>query len=1026
MKPHRLAYTGAPALFFIMLWACAQIGGQEKNDKGAKPYGIAKRVPWTTSRIKGSPESPLPYRAEMAFPHVAFDFPLDIVTAPGSGRFFVAEQFGKVWSFSIDAKTKKKDLCIDLGKDLQTVQKEKDADGVDQLYGIVFHPNFKQNRYCYLCYVLKRKKANVVLPNGSRVSRFTVTKTDPPRLDPASEKIIITWLDGGHNGGCLKFGPDGCLYISTGDGTGPFPPDGLDTGQDISDLLSSILRIDVDHSDAGKNYRVPPDNPFVKLKGARPEVYAYGLRNPWRMSFDRVAGDLWVGDVGWEKWEMIYRIKKGGNYGWSVMEGPQMVRPNAKVGPTPILPPNLALPHTESASVTGGFVYRGKKYPDLVGTYLCGDWETRKVWGAKFDGDKLVSNRVLAQTGQRVVAFGENEGGELYYLDHDPKSGVWHLVPNQEEDHSKDFPRKLSETGLFSDTAKHKPAGGVIPFSINAMQWIDHAEAERFIALPGTSTLIFYQEPQQVPKSMFQSRYFFPKDAVLVKTITLRMTQEDPDSERRVETQVLHFDGTNWNGYTYQWDDQQTDAVLVPATGASKIFKVKDVGAPAGSREQTWHFFGRGQCLQCHNPWAGYNLAFTPSQLDREQKYGAIKDSQLRTLEHIGILAHGGKDKTAIKLAKPYWKPLVNPFPVLAGMSSVEDRARSYLQVNCAHCHQFGAGGTAQIDLRYDIPLKDMRVAYKHPIQGEFGIPEASIVAPQSPDKSVLFYRMATLGKGRMPHIGSYNVDEPGLHLIESWIDSLEDKSGKAKIHLVFTRQETIGAIKKLGEIKDLLQQQEQIKSWLKDPTNALMVVRAFEDRFVQHKLPPDLRQKFIHHAMKDSPATVRDLFERFIPDAEKIKRLGDVIDPQDILKLTGAAANGKKLFFGAGSQCLKCHRVGSEGQTVGPELTKIGTKLKRAKLLDKLLFPSKNIDPKYLVHTVAMLDGRIYVGQIVEKTAKELVLREVANLKEYRLPLAGVQETFAQKTSLMPEGMLRDLAAQEAADLLAYLESLK
>src|SRR5262249_21915052 len=144
-------------------------------------------------------------------------------------------------------------------------------------------------------------------PKGTRVSRFQVTKTDPPRIDPATQKIILEWPSGGHNGGCLKFGPDGYLYIGTGDGSGI--ADGLGTGQDLSDLLGSILRIDVDHPDPGRNYGVPKDNPFVKMKGARPEVWAYGLRQPWRMSFDRATGDLWAGEVGQDLWEMVIRVE---------------------------------------------------------------------------------------------------------------------------------------------------------------------------------------------------------------------------------------------------------------------------------------------------------------------------------------------------------------------------------------------------------------------------------------------------------------------------------------------------------------------------------------------------------------------------------------------------------------------------------------------------------------------------------------------------------------------------------------------
>src|SRR4029077_9718451 len=168
----------------------------------------------------------------------------------------------------------------------------------------------------FVCYTLRPIERQRNFADGTRVSRFTVTETDPPRLDPASEQVVLTFPQAGHNGGDLHFGNDGMLYLSTGDAANPNPPDALNTGQDISDLLSSVLRIDVDRKDPGKNYAVPKDNPFVALKDARPEVWAYGFRNPWRMSVDRLTGDLWVADVGWELWESVNRVERGGNSRW--------------------------------------------------------------------------------------------------------------------------------------------------------------------------------------------------------------------------------------------------------------------------------------------------------------------------------------------------------------------------------------------------------------------------------------------------------------------------------------------------------------------------------------------------------------------------------------------------------------------------------------------------------------------------------------------------------------------------------------
>ena len=242
---------------------------------------------------------------------------------------------------------------------------------VSALYGLVFHPQFAENRYVYLCYVRKND-----LPDGSVVSRFTVSRTDPPVIDPKSEQVILTFWSGGHNGGCLVFGKDGYLYISTGDGAGPSPPDTKMTGQDCSDLLSSILRIDVDHHEPGKSYSIPADNPFLSISGVRPEIWAFGFRNPWKMSIDRATGELWVGDVGWELWELVDKVERGGNYGWSVVEGPQPVHVEARRGPAPISPTTKVHPHSEAASITGGYVYRGPSLPELSGAYIYGDYQT--------------------------------------------------------------------------------------------------------------------------------------------------------------------------------------------------------------------------------------------------------------------------------------------------------------------------------------------------------------------------------------------------------------------------------------------------------------------------------------------------------------------------------------------------------------------------------------------------------------------------------------------------------------------------
>src|SRR5439155_21289700 len=283
------------------------------------------------------------------------------------------------------------------------------------------------------------------------------------------------WPNGGHNAGCLKFGPDGYLYIATGDGSGI--ADEFNIGQDLGSIHAKLLRIDVDNPPAGKAYGIPKDNPFVSTKGARPEVYAYGLRQLWRYSFDRKTGDLWRGEVGQDLWEMIYKVQKGGNYGWSVMEGTHDFRPERKKGPTPILKPVVEHSHTDFRSITGGFVYHGKRLPELQGKYIYGDFDTGRIWKLKKETvaeivpgssnpvrERLVTRLEqgeLARTTYRIVGWGEDADGEIYFCDF-TGGGIHQLVKAPAAKPQAAFPRKLSETGVFASTKDHVPADGLI------------------------------------------------------------------------------------------------------------------------------------------------------------------------------------------------------------------------------------------------------------------------------------------------------------------------------------------------------------------------------------------------------------------------------------------------------------------------------------------------------------------------------------------------------------------------------------
>jgi putative heme-binding domain-containing protein len=996
--------------------------GVDDHPAKAPPAGKAdpsKRVLWRTSHITGSPEPPAPYRMERVFPNLTFKNPLLFVPSRDGTRFFVAEQAGPIYSFRANNNAAKRDLFIDMSKEIHSWDKASRVKGVGNVYGLAFHPQFAKNRYCFICYVLSSTTAGEQLPEGTRVSRFRVTDTDPPRVDPDSEKILITWLGDGHNGGDLQFGPDGYLYISAGDGTDPSPPDKFNTGQDISDLLSSILRIDVDREEAGKAYAVPPDNPFVKMPGARPEVWAYGFRNPWRMSFDRAGGDLWVGDVGWELWEMVYHVRRGGNYGWSVMEGPQPVRPESKRGPTPILPPALSFPHSQAASITGGYVYRGKRLPDLVGCYICGDWMTHKIWATRFDGDKIVSHREIAHGIERIVAFGEDAEGELYIVNYDDNGTIHRLVPNDVADAFKtaQFPRKLSETGLFESVKQGTPAAGLFPFSVQAEQWADHATAERWLGLPGESAVSYYTQPKPEVGTFFAQSTWLPRDGVLAKTFSMEMERGNPASRKRIETQVLHWDGSVWQPYTYRWNEDQSDGDLVPATGANRTLDVVDAKAPEGRRRQVWHYPGRSECMQCHNPWVGYLLAFNPNQLNKDRTYPWGKENQIQALTELGMLQPKDlKEQPAPKFREAFKTPLCDPRD---GSRSVNDRARSYLHVNCAHCHAFGAGGTAQIELRYDNKPEQMGLIGKKPMQGNFDLADAHLVTAGDPYRSILFYRISKLGRGRMPHIGSDVVDDAGVELVGSWIKGLGTPAAPSPI---LARLETEKAL--TPETK------ETINKAVATPESALAVADALRNGRVGApstgaKGDPAFREAIVAAGAARNESAIHDLFEPFLPDSKRIKRLGPIVQASQLLSMAGDASRGREVFRTTSLQCVQCHRVGDSGGKVGPELTQIGKKYSRAELLENILEPSKKIEPAFVTHVIETDDGRFYTGVIVARTAKEVVLRDAAD-KEQRIPTARISNTLPQPKSLMPEQLLRDLTAQQAADLLEYLSTLK
>ncbi|MEX2175348.1 MAG: PQQ-dependent sugar dehydrogenase [Pirellulaceae bacterium] len=366
-----------------------------------------------------------------AFPKLKPRRPVAVTHAgDGSNRLFVLSEHGQVLVTTNDQAATEFVTFLDIEPQVDYQEKENE----EGLLGLAFHPKYKENGQFFLYYTAKEP------PHTSVISRFRVSKDDPNRADPKSEEVLLTikqpyW---NHNGGNLAFGPDGYLYIGLGDGGKADDPHG--NGQNLKTLLGSILRIDIDRKEAGKAYAIPQDNPFVSQAGAQPEIYAYGLRNVWGMSFDPQTKLFWVADVGQNIWEEIDIVTKGGNYGWNLREGMHKFDvAQAKPGPgrTPaqqnkpdpkpnkdLIDPIWEYHHdTDGKSITGGVVYRGKRVPELAGYYIYADYVTGKVWGLKYDekSGKVLANRQIAGPKEfpnpPIMAIGADAKGEVYLTD---------------------------------------------------------------------------------------------------------------------------------------------------------------------------------------------------------------------------------------------------------------------------------------------------------------------------------------------------------------------------------------------------------------------------------------------------------------------------------------------------------------------------------------------------------------------------------------------------------------------------------
>ncbi|MEZ5565508.1 MAG: PQQ-dependent sugar dehydrogenase [Gammaproteobacteria bacterium] len=715
---------------------CGGGGGDSGGDDsgGVGPFGLESRPANSTCLAPARPDGNATVSVVDAFPSTPdFNQPTKILQARGDGaRWFVLEKTGRVRVFNTGNPA-----SVTTWLNFSTQVNTSSEGG---LLGMAFHPDYPVTRQVFVSYT-----ATVNGKMVSRVSRILLDNVTAP--SSTTEQILLT-VDqpfNNHNGGDIAFGPDGFLYLGLGDGGSANDPFG--NSQNDTRLLGTMLRIGVVNvAWPSPGYTIPSDNPFAgnaKCGPADnvancPEIYATGLRNPWRWSFDEPTGDLWAGDVGQGSREEIDRIQLGGNYGWNCREG--FIGGPGNCSPAGVRDPVSDYPHADGDnSITGGYVYRGTSLPILVGRYVFGDFGSGRIWALEDDGQGGYSNDLLVDTPYNISAFAAGEDGELYFADFG-NGRIRRLAPSGGGT-GNSVATDLAATGCVDASDPTRPATGLIPYTVNASFWSDGAGKERYLALPDNSRI----------SRTATGDFTFPPGSVLLKSFRL--------GGQLIETRLLmrHPDGV-WAGYTYEWNAAQTAATRVIGG------KTRQVGAV------TWIYPSEGECMQCHTAAAAFALGPQIAQVNGllDDPSSGITANQLATLEHIALFT------TALPDAPENLPALVDPGNPAA---SLTDRARAYLDTNCAQCHQPGGPTPSSMDLRATPSLAAMQICNVTPQTGDLGVSNARLLAPADANRSILVRRMNRRDVNAMPPIGSSAVDADGVALLTDWINSLSSCS---------------------------------------------------------------------------------------------------------------------------------------------------------------------------------------------------------------------------------------------------------
>ncbi|MES2920056.1 MAG: LamG-like jellyroll fold domain-containing protein [Verrucomicrobiota bacterium] len=798
------AHAGSSAVPVTFIYSVSNVSGSAANATVTINFATSLRL---TNEDLAMPAAPpaTSWQLVDALPGLVFARPICLTPVPGDAKqLYVCEQAGVIKRVAdVTSLTPATNVFFDLAA-LGEVNLGPFLAGQPEngLLGLAFHPNYATNGYFYVAYTV-----NLGGNYFQRVSRFSRDATDPTIANPASELILLHIDDFGlnHNGGDLHFGPnDGYLYYGTGDG------DNSTLGQARSQLIdgdfySGIFRMDVDKkpgslppnphasipTDGGvARFNVPPDNPFIhtslggtwngihikrdpnnpnntnnthdyssSLGSVRTEYWATGIRHAWRMSFDPVTGDLWEGDVGQNTYEEINKIEKGGNYGWGYREGAHTFTGALGAAPAGFtsINPKYEYVHTGIAggdanykgnSVCGGYVYRGSRYPSLVGSYIFSDSTSGHIW--QMNTTTGATTRITGLPGAYGVVSAQ--GVDPYnkdllfcaYL----TGRIMRLSTGDSS--ASTFPATLSATGLFSDLTDLSPAPGLLPYEPNLTFWSDHAVKRRWFTIPNATDKMTWSK---------DGNWTYPTSAVWVKHFDLELSRDNPATKKRIETRILVKTDTATYGVSYRWNEAETEAYLVSDAGVEFDLEIDDHGTP---HTQRWGIPARSSCLTCHTSQGGHALSFNTRQLNRDGMINGYSGNQLQLLNDHGFLTN---TPDPVATLPRHVGPDETDYPL-------EQRARSYFAVNCSYCHQTGGTAGGLWDGRPELTLEETKLI-NGVAENDGDNPANKYIVPGDTAHSIALNRMrASNGFTRMPPLGTSEIDQENVDLITDWINN--------------------------------------------------------------------------------------------------------------------------------------------------------------------------------------------------------------------------------------------------------------